>query len=49
MDNDFLGDPRDDFMIAPNGEDTTVQTPDGDLLRWPPRPLPPTDELDDAM
>lgn len=28
--------PEDDFMIAPNGEDTTLQSPDGDLLQITP-------------
>jgi hypothetical protein len=28
---------RDDFMIAPDGSDTTLQTPNGDLLTWPKR------------
>jgi hypothetical protein len=32
---------HDDFMIAPDGSDTTLQSTNGDLLTWP-KPQPVT-------
>jgi hypothetical protein len=47
--------PKDDgFMITPTGDDTTIQSPDGDTLTWPksspqPAPLHVDVKVDDGL